>query len=53
MSNSTTVGDQYVYCKNIELLWTDDTTARDSNNNLIYRTPIYVAPEGDIDKISM
>ena len=53
VSTNNTVEEQYVYCKNIELLWTDDTTARDSNNNLIYNTPIYVAPEGTIDKISV
>lgn len=53
VSTNTSVEDQYIYCKNIELLWTDDTTARDTNNNLIYNTPIYVSPEGTIDKISV
>lgn len=54
VSTNTSVDDQYVYCKNIELLWTDDTTARaSSDNKLIYNAPIYVAPEGTIDKISV
>lgn len=53
VSINNSVDDQYIYCKNIELLWTDDTTARASDNKLIYNTPIYVASEGTIDKISM